>query len=186
MGEEHESPDEHPERREEEHLLADEDLPRDEEAQDDAVADPARVVLGQAQHAVEDDGHEELGDEVRVAVRVRDEPGREAGEARADGGGERVDGQAPPEQPEPGGGREGEAEELDEDEGHLRAGEQGEGGQGDAEPEDRGVGHEVDALGEVLEVAEQGVRERREVVRRRSEVPLERLLVLHALATGGR
>ena len=79
------------------------------------------VALGQAQHPVDDDGHEELRDEVGVPVGVRHHARREPHEAGADGGGQRVHGEAAPEQPEPRGCREREPEQLDDEEGRPTA-----------------------------------------------------------------
>ena len=180
MGQVDDAGDREPDRGQQQHLLADEHLPRGEQAEHDAVTHRA-VALGEPQHPVDDQRHEELRHEVRVAVGVRDHAGREADEARADRRGERVHRQSAAEQPEPGGCRECQAEQLDDEEGRRRPREQGERGERDAEPEHRGVGHQVDAVREVLQVAEQRVGQRHEVVRRRAEVPLERLLVLHAL-----
>ena len=139
------------------------------------------AALADPQHPVDDDRHEELGDEVGVTVGVRHHPRREAGEAGTDGRCQGVHRQPPPEQPVPGGCREREPQQLDDEEGHRGPGEQGQRCEGQPQPEHGGVRHEVDAGREVLEVAEEGVGQRREVVGRRAEVPLERLLVLHAL-----
>ncbi len=123
----------------EQQLLPDQRLPGDQEPEDGAPPDE-RTAVAQFERLPHDERDQELGDHLRVPVRMVDHARRETGEATPDEGGQPSGDQMRGQHVVPGPCGTGQANRHEEHQGDRRTEQQGHRYQGNGQPEQADVG----------------------------------------------